>query len=264
MVGTVVKEGASVRRYWLNPDCLVDSDEGKAWLIQDDDFKHICIVCRQDIDSKFEILSSDGHAYFVKIVSKNKKSAMAQVLSVREVPPLPQPYIELCISVPKFKKLELIIEKSVELGVHRIHPFFSEFSFIRDRKKMSSERVSRLQKIVKSATQQSGRGDLMDITSPCTLDELLLQFNQNSETVGLFPYEGACDKSLKQALSSVKKQAFKSVWAFIGSEGGFSEREVSLFREHQLEPVTLGEQVLRVETACLSIASILKYELVDS
>ena len=98
---------------------------------------------------------------------------------------------------------------------------------------------------------------------PCTLAELLDRFNQNNSAAGLFPYEGECNQTVKSQLQQIKKGSFDSIWAFIGSEGGFSLGEVRQFEDSGLSPVTLGEQVLRVETACVSLASIIKYELVD-
>ena len=185
-----------MRRFWINKDFFVDSDNGQSVLIQGDDFKHICVVCRQEVGSQFEVLPGDNQAYFVKIITKEKKQAMAEVMSQRSIAALPQPYIELCVSMPKFNKFDLILEKSVELGVHKVRPFFSDYSFITDPKKMGSKRLERFHEIIKSATQQSGRGKLMEIEPPCTLGELLKMFNQQADTVGLFSYEGESTQPL--------------------------------------------------------------------
>jgi len=252
-----------MRRYWVEQAAFIDSDQGKSVLISGDNFRHICIVCRQDVDDEFEVLTDDAIAYKVKIINKEKKRAFANIISQRVLPEIKKPHIELCVSLPKFNKFELILEKSVELSVTKIRPFFSENSFIRSAKKLSDERLKRWQKIVKSATQQTGRGRLMTIEPPCTLAELLENFNQNDSAAGLFPYEGECEKTVKQELQSIKTGSYNSIWAFIGSEGGFSQVELSQFVSNGLSPVTLGEQVLRVETACVSLASIIKYELID-
>ena len=250
-----------MRRYWVDKEAFVDSDQGMTVLISGDSFRHICIVCRQDVDDEFEVLTDGAIAYKAKIVSREKKRAFAKVISERVLPEIKKPHIELCVSLPKFNKFELILEKSVELSVSKIRPFFSENSFVRSAKKLSEERLKRWQKIVMSATQQTGRGRLMAIEPPCTLGELLEKFNQNDSAAGLFPYEGECNQTVKSELQDIKKGSFDSVWAFIGSEGGFSLSELDQFKNNGLSPVTLGEQVLRVETACVSLASIIKYEL---
>ncbi len=252
-----------MRRYWIEQQSFVGSGEERAVIISGDSFRHICLVCRQEVGDEFEVLTDEGKAYQVKIFEKKKKQAMARVVSERTLPLLPQPYIELCVSLPKFNKFELILEKAVELSVSRVRPFFSNNSFVRSRSKVSDERFQRWKKIIMSATQQTGRGELMHLAEPCTLGELLEEFNQNQQSQGLFPYEGRCEKSLKQQLSDLKKQEFSSLWAFIGSEGGFDASEVELFKKNHLNPVTMGDQVLRVETACVSLASIIKYELLD-
>jgi len=252
-----------MRRYWIDKEAFVESDQGLTVIITGDSFKHICIVCRQDIGDEFEVLTDQAVAYKVKIISKEKKRAFASVISERQIPEIKKPHIELCVSLPKFNKFELILEKSVELSVTKIRPFFSENSFVRNSKKISEERLKRWQKIVMSATQQTGRGHLMTIEPPCTLGELLTSFNQNDSAAGLFPYEGDCLQTVKSELQKIKQGSFDSVWAFIGSEGGFSLNELEQFKANNLQPLTLGEQVLRVETACVSLASIIKYELID-
>ena len=128
---------------------------------------------------------------------------------------------------------------------------------------MSPERFERWKKIIMAATQQSGRGDLMQISKPIFLPELLENYSNKQNVVGLFPYEGACPKTLKSELKSINKSKTESIWTFVGSEGGFSLEEVDLFKKYQLEPLTLGDQVLRVETACVKLASIINYEIAD-
>lgn len=252
-----------MRRYWLDKDSIVENTDGeKEFLIENDDYHHICGVCRREEGHKFEILTEDAVAYFVQIVHKTNKKALAKILETREVQPLATPHIELCVSLPRFKKMDEIIEKAVEIGVHKVHPFMSDYSFIRDESKLSTSKLRRWNKIVKSATQQCGRGELMDVAPVLHLNELLDNFNQDEASVGLFSYEGESNLSLKEALNGLSEKPAERIYIFVGSEGGFSESEVKLFTDNKLEPVTMGEQILRVETACLALASIIKYELV--
>lgn len=253
-----------MRRYWLDVAAAVTNEQGdKEFLIEGEDFHHICGVCRRGEGDKFEVLTEASEAYLVEVVHKTHKQALARVIESRTIEALPEPHIELCVSLPRFKKMDEIIEKSVEIGVYRVRPFMSDFSFIRDFSKLSSSKLKRWSKIVKSATQQCGRGELMDISPVVELNELLEEFNQEEEAVGLFPYEGESQQSLQEAIQSFKKTSFKKLWIFVGSEGGFSDQEVQLFSKNGLESTTLGPQILRVETACLALASIIKYELVQ-
>lgn len=245
-----------MRRYWIekkhfNLDSVV---------ISGDSFHHICDVCRQDVGSKFEILC-EGKAYFVELISRDKKSAIAKILETREAPKPAKPYIHLAVSVSKFQTMDTIVEKAVELGVYKLHPFVSEFSFIRDKKSdRLLEKIERWERIVKAATSQTGRGDLMEISQPTTLTELVSEMNRNLKSTGLFPYEGESDQTVSSAIKEMKTEAPENIWLFVGSEGGYSDQEVDFFKEKGLKSSSLGDQVLRVETACLSLVSILKYE----
>ena len=107
------------RRYFTKQN-LVNQN---SVLIEDEMFHHICHVCREDVGSQFEVLSQ-GYAYEVKIIEKNKRQALAQILVSRELPPLPAPQINLCLSMPKIATFEAVLEKACELGVASIQPFF--------------------------------------------------------------------------------------------------------------------------------------------
>ena len=100
----------------------------------------------------------------------------------------------------------------------------------------------------------------MPIASPLGLNQVLNQFNRQKDVAGLFSYEGECQLALKSALASIPKSHIDDFWLFVGSEGGFSGEEVILFQRTGLEPVSLGSQILRVETACLALVSIIQYE----
>jgi 16S rRNA (uracil1498-N3)-methyltransferase len=168
--------------------------------------------------------------------------------------------------VSRYNVMDSIVEKAVEMGVSSILPFFSDFSFIR--KNLPEGKLERWQKIVVSSTQQSGRGELMKITEPVEMREMLKTINPGDENWCLFAYEGEAVLDIKQHLLKARENAVKNtqnkgpenLWVIVGSEGGFSSQEVTEMRQLGLHPVTLGPQVLRVETACMTLVSVLKYE----
>lgn len=247
----------ALRRFWIEKDQLGSGD----FFIEGELFHHLVDVCRVKESHEFELLPGDGKAYLIEAKSILKKQILCVNKSSRELPALPEPHVHLYVSIPKLPKLDGIIEKSVELGVKRLTPFLSDFSFLRKQSEISPNRAQRWEKILKGATRQCGRGDLMELGEVTSLSKVLASFNQNASLVGLFPYEGKASMTIKEALRSPKVQGAKEVALFVGSEGGFSAREVQQFQEVGLEPLTLGDQVLRVETACLALVSILKYEL---
>jgi 16S rRNA (uracil1498-N3)-methyltransferase len=148
----------------------------------------------------------------------------------------------------------------VELGVFEIRPFVSDFSFLRKVSEISPARIARWEKLAQAATQQSGRGDVLSVRPAVTLEQLLKDFNQQPSTAGLFPYEGEAQVRLTQAIQEAKAKNPENLWLFVGSEGGFSPREVQIFGFNGLKPVSMGSQILRVETACVALVSIIKYE----
>lgn len=248
-----------MRRYWIEKKDLFQDQVN----FTGDVFHHIFDVCRQEVGSKFEVLTEDSKAYFVEVTQVSKKNATARILEERLIPALKRPHIHLVLSVSRFPVMDAIMEKAVEMGVSSIHPFFSEFSFLRKGEKLSDNKVDRWDKIVKSATQQSGRGDLMKIHPAIPFEKISELINPSAGGVGLFAYEGPSTLSIKEYVSKVKAAhpaGVQDLWIIVGSEGGFSHREVEEFQKLALHPVTLGPQVLRVETACMALVSVLKYD----
>ncbi|UYL10013.1 16S rRNA (uracil(1498)-N(3))-methyltransferase [Bdellovibrio sp. SKB1291214] len=248
-----------MRRYWIDKKDLF----GDQVNFTGDVFHHIFDVCRQEEGSKFEVLTEDSKAYFVEVTQVSKKAAVARIIEERDIPQLKTPHVHLVLSVSRFPVMDAVMEKAVEMGVKSIQPFFSEFSFVRSGEKISENKTERWDKIVKSATQQSGRGDLMKVHPVMNFDKLAGIINQNDSSVGLFAYEGPSTLSIKEYVSKAKQShpaGISNIWIIVGSEGGFSHSEVQKFQDLGLHPVTLGPQVLRVETACMALVSVLKYD----
>lgn len=246
----------ALRRFYVDPREVSDAEV----LIRGELFHHIAEVCRFKAGDQFEVLPGDGTARLVEITQMGSRELKGKLISRRDLPPMAKPRLTLCLSIPKLPKVDWIVEKCVELGVFEIRPFVSDYSFLRKASEISENRLQRWQKLVQAATQQSGRGDLMRIHGAVTLEKLLENFNLQVATGGLFPYEGPSPLRLPQAIQTLKSQNLEDIWVFVGSEGGFSNEEVELFARHGLNPVSMGDQILRVETACLALMSIIKYE----
>ncbi len=242
-----------MRRYWIPESCLGPEHV----VLKGDLFHHICVVCRQGLGDRFEVICQQK-AFFVEIESVAKKTAVAVILETREIPPLPKPHIHLALSLPKFATLDRTIEKMVELGVATVHLFSSDYSFKKPRPSDLEKKHSRWQKIIQGATQQTGRGEIMELTEIQPLSVLLEENFPSAERLGLLAYEGQGVESLDQVLKN-KGDWPSEIWIFVGSEGGFSQKDLELISNYKVLPMTLGDQVLRVETACVTIVSILKY-----
>jgi 16S rRNA (uracil1498-N3)-methyltransferase len=253
-----------MRRYWIEKSQIHKISETESIvLFKDDLFHHIFDVCRQEIGHHFEVITEDSKAYLVKVTVKEKKQARAQITEEREIKKLPTPHVHMALSIPRYPVMDSIVERAVEMGVSSILPFYSDFSFIRKSSNLPEGKQDRWHKIVISATQQSGRGELMKIHDPMNWSNMLQFINPSKENWCLFAYEGSSILGVQDYLVSKKKELGASpehLWIIVGSEGGFSSPEVTEMQQLGLDPVTLGQQVLRVETACLTLVSVLKYE----
>ncbi len=251
-----------MRRYWIEKSQI----ENDIVSFYDDQLHHIFDVCRQAVGHHFEVITEDSVAYLVEVLEIKKKSANAKIIEIREIQKLPKPHIHIALSISRYPVMDSIMERAVEMGVTSILPFVSDYSFIRKEKELPVGKIERWKKIIISATQQCGRGELMTIHDTTSMNKMLEVINPNQKNWCLFAYEGQNLKSIETLLKERKNQNTASedknvenVWLIIGSEGGFSEKEVQSMQKLGLDPVTLGAQILRVETACLTLVAVLKY-----
>lgn len=262
-----------MRRYFLNEKLEINQD----LTIQGDLYHHIFDVCRLQQGQHFELINESGWAYLVVVLNVGKKSSSVKVLEERSIPSLKHPHIHLYLSFPKVPTFESVVEKSVEMGVKTIIPFLSDYSHIRTKSQFPSEKIQRWKKIILQAMQQSARSDLLQIQEVQTLTSILESLKSPSpiKSLNVIAYEGESPCTLKDYLKKSRaasvskstsssqedgKSIFQKINVFVGSEGGFSDQEIETFKKLDLVPVTLGDQVLRVETACMTLVSSLKYE----
>ncbi|MBN8539464.1 MAG: 16S rRNA (uracil(1498)-N(3))-methyltransferase [Deltaproteobacteria bacterium] len=261
-----------MRRYWVEEESFQGFHIGAEVRLSGDTLHHVRDVCRQTVGDKFEVLVN-GAAYLVEVTSDSKREMDAVILECREIEQLPFPRLKLALAIPRFNVFESVLEKMVEMGVEAVQPLYSDNSFLRTDTEAWKGKESRFQKIIQGATQQTGRGEKMQLPAAMKLtdfvQELRSQINRGESVAGLFAYEiGTLPvRQALQAFVSVPgqnsglKSPPKAIWIFVGGEGGFSQAEVALFANLGFPAVTLGRQVLRVETACVTLASVLKYEL---
>lgn len=249
-----------MRRYWIEKNQI--TNETVHFL--GEQFHHIFDVCRQTVGHHFEVITDDSKAYLVKVETISKKSATAKIIENREIKKLDYPHIHVLISVPRYNVFDSTLERCVEMGVTSITPFVSDYSFIRKEKELPAGKYDRWNKIIISATQQSGRGELLKINELTNFNQLVKKINPDEKNWCLFAYEGKTQSSVNIEIGRLRQKYATTadhIYILVGSEGGFSQQEVLMIESLGLHPVTLGQQILRVETACLTLVAILKYEL---
>ncbi len=160
--------------------------------------------------------------------------------------------IHLYQAVPKFCKLDFIIQKSVELGVKSITPFLSRYCVAQINLKNAEHKINRFKKIARQAAQQSGRGII-----PCVNN--VLNFNEVLKDIKKFDFNILFYEYGKNKLNSIKLNNKKDIAIIIGSEGGFCEEEVNLAAEQGVLIGSLGSRILRCETAPVCAISVLMY-----
>lgn len=223
------------------------------------DVNHIKNVLRMRIGEEMTVCDGTGMEYTceisaflpgeVSLLKKAEKKASTE-LPVR---------IKLYQGLPKKDKMELIIQKAVELGAVEIIPVMTKYCIVKlEDEKKEAKKLERWQAIAESAAKQSGRGIIPRVTNVMHFKEAVK--TAAAEGMALIPYEKAESmNSLKAAVQNAPKQQVVSV--FIGPEGGFDEAEVETARECGLLPVSLGKRILRTETAGFTTLSILMYEI---
>jgi 16S rRNA (uracil1498-N3)-methyltransferase len=171
----------------------------------------------------------------------------------------PEYRIQLYLCLTQREKFEWMLQKGTEIGVSYFVPVISNRSLIQKKSQVDYKKIQRWEKIIREASEQSGRGKIPVLAQVMDYRQALSSAcNQNA--MALIPWEKEASLSLKEALTGAKESK-QPVSLIIGPEGGFSEQEISQAREQGIQPVTLGPRILRMETAAMVAAALVLYEL---
>lgn len=165
--------------------------------------------------------------------------------------------VTLLQSISKGERMDLTIQKAVELGVKTIVPVFSTRCVVTPKE---NRKCDRWRKIALEAARQSGRGLVPEVTEPMKYADAV-RFAQDNCSVMIFPWEEASDVALKTCLESAKESGKTDIAVFIGPEGGFTPEEAALASDSGASVVTLGPRILRTETAGPAVLAMVLYEL---
>lgn len=232
---------------------------GENAYIEGSDVNHIANVLRMKPEEELLISVKGDWDYLCKIVDIETDRVNLKVLESMEQRELPV-NITLLQGIPKSDKLEMIIQKAVELGVSEIIPVKTKRVVVKIDEKKVDTKVNRWNAIAESAAKQSKRSIIPKVYEPMSIDnalEIVKDFG-----VKLTPYENAdgIDKTRK-ILDNMDKT--KNIAVFIGPEGGFEESEVERIKNSGFEVITLGKRILRTETAGLALLSNIMIRLED-
>jgi 16S rRNA (uracil1498-N3)-methyltransferase len=221
--------------------------------------KKVRLVLRLKPKDTLSVFDGTGFEYLAQIVSLTPHAGELKIVE-KTHPPRKSPLeIHLGQAVPKSQKMDFIIQKTVELGVGEIHPFFSSRTIPRFNLSQAMKKVQRWQKIAQEASQQSGRIDIPTVNPPVEFVELLTLPSPASLKIIL--QKDSSHDSLKNFLTT--NQNKRGIFFLVGPEGGFAPEEITRALDHGFKRISLGERILRTETVALTFLSILQYELGD-
>ena len=166
--------------------------------------------------------------------------------------------ITLAQSLPKAKKMDFIIEKASELGANVILPFVSERSILRLSPEKSKLKQARWQKIALEAARKSHSAGIPEVRDILAFKKMLQ--SAGKDDIKIIFWEEETRTNLKLVLQKEESVANRAFFLVVGPEGGFSSEEIELAQSLGFTSVSLGRQILKVETAALAILSIVQYE----
>ncbi len=201
-----------------------------------------------------EVFDNCGNEYIAAVLEIGANAAKLEVKEKRQLKNLGINITVAC-AIPKKVKMDDIIDKLTQLGVESIIPLETERVIVRLDKQKKIERFLRWEKIAMSAAKQSHGSRLVRITPISTLNDVLL--NTNEFDLKLIPTLEGRRVSLKEIFSQESKRIEK-VMVLIGPEGDFTPGEISQAKRANFLPVSLGERVLRVDTAAIAVVSFIK------
>ncbi|MBO7358018.1 MAG: 16S rRNA (uracil(1498)-N(3))-methyltransferase [Lachnospiraceae bacterium] len=243
--------------FFVEPNAI----SGKTVTITGKDVNHIKNVLRMKKGEEISVSSTDSSAdYHCLIESLSDECVTAEVIFVKEEGNELPAKIFLFQGLPKQDKMELIIQKCVELGVFKIIPVNMKRSIMKIDEKKVKTKTERWQSISEAAAKQSKRTVIPEIKEPVSFKNAITMAGDCN--IKLLPYEMATAEGMEKtrALFDNVKPG-DSVAIFIGPEGGFDDSEVNLAKEAGFEIITLGKRILRTETAGLVVLSNLMMRL---
>ncbi|SFC62680.1 RsmE family RNA methyltransferase [Clostridium uliginosum] len=246
---------------FFTPACNITETEGK---IIGDDVKHIYKVLRLNEGEKVVLNNCEGKEYLGEIACVGKQEVIINILSTLEINNESRVKITLFQGLPKGQKMDLIVQKGTELGISEFVPTIT----LRVDVKLKGEfkKIDRLNRIALEASKQSKRSIIPNVREAIDFNDALKELS-NMDLV-LIPYENAENFGIKSLMKQFNEQgkdlsAIKNIGVLIGPEGGFEEEEINILKEQGAYIITLGNRILRTETAGFVAASLIQYELGD-
>lgn len=235
------------------PRFFVDSVEGDLIEINGEDARHIALSLRMKNGEHLVLCDGNGREADAVIREAYPESVTLEILERKDSAAEPKTEVILYQALPKFDKLEYIIQKSVELGVTKIVPVLSSRCISRPDEKTMKKKLERLKKIADEAAKQSGRGKLPEVGELLTFKNAVLKMCEAETPIFFFEH---AQYPLHEIMENRKGG---TIAMMVGSEGGFSDEEAAFAKEKGAMIASLGPRILRCETAPVAALSAIMY-----
>lgn len=227
-------------------------------VITGEDVNHVKNVLRLKENDELIVSDGRGRDYHCRISGITNEEVVADICDICDNFSELSTEITLFQGFPKGDKMELIIQKTVELGVTRIVPVMTKRTVVKLDDKKAKKKMERYNMIAESAAKQSGRGMIPEVTMPVSFAEAVSMAEKLD--MNIIPYEEA--EGVEYSRNIIKNiKGKKSLGIFIGPEGGFAREEVEKALDAGASAITLGHRILRTETAGMAVISIIMFEL---
>ena len=225
-------------------------------LLQGSDVSHIRKVLRLKVGDQIEVLDGEGSLYLVNLTDISINSIKGEILSSEQINTESRLMIHLGQSLIKGGGFDIILKKSVELGVNFISPLITERTVV---KSGSDKKFSRWKKIIEESSKQCGRSSIPEISNKITGLDIFCQKTKNSDLKLIF-----WEMEKNMGLSDINPKVIpRSTSLLIGPEGGFTVEEVEIARSYGFLSLGLGPRTFRAETAPLVVLSLLQWKWGD-
>lgn len=211
--------------------------------------QHVAVVLRMQVGEQLTLFCGDNREFAVTIEAVKKKQVMVVIDAVSEINKESPLTIHLAQAISKGERMELVMQKAVELGVTSITPIISERCVVKLDQERMHKKLHQWQAIVIAACEQSGRNTVPTVQQPLTLERYL---HEESAQLKLMLHPGG-NKNWRDY--TFAQQSFALL---IGPEGGLSDAEVQRAGAQGFQPLSLGPRILRTETAAITALSVLQ------
>lgn len=222
-----------------------------------EDVKHIKNVLRYKVGDELEVCDDIQIRYQTKISEFKEESIILEIIDIIEKDTEIPFKIDIYQGLPKSDKMDLIVQKTTELGVNGIIPVLTDRVIVKVEKGNESKKSDRWNKIALEASKQSGRQRVPVVEKIVNLENVVE--NLSEYDIVIVPFECEKDCSIKSVLKNITKH--DKIAIVVGPEGGFSDRDIATLKKlKNMCEVSLGKRILRTETAGVVTLAMIIYE----